>query len=784
MKSHAGGRERVWCEARMRKHSIRRTDGKREMDERNLRKRVMKYTIIIGLISAVIIGCSAVVVMAVRKAEEQSYTAYVDSLVNEYRLRFEERMNSDFETLEFLSELIEDDLLSVECIVRDEIRNLSDNCSFFKISFYDVDAEQDSVLIPGSDSKYKFSNRPEEAQEAIRKAWEGEKSISEVYVEDGRPILSFAVPVYREGNVWGAVTGLEELDRFQAILNGSTLSGDRINMFWTQEDGTVIAASSEESFAEEGAAVIRDAIQHEYAKENLENVDRQRVRWEEETYTLYHADVGTNGWALFYIDNGKDVHSPISSMIVVVGAAFAILFLACATVIIYNYKTSRKNIQRIRLLAETDPLTGIDNMSKFQQEAEKLLKESREYCMAVIDFRHFRYINDIFGRDQADQLLGETALLLLQSVKEKERCCRNKGDQFYLLLEADKQENLRARLLKLMDEISGLAAAFHKNYGITLYCGAAVENEECEPETQYRKLLAHAEFAMRMRKNGHENDVAFYDKNMHDEKHMNMMIESSKQEALENGEFRLYLQAKKNLAAGEIAGAEALVRWIRPDGTMIFPDRFIPVFERNGFCAKLDLHMVELVCRAQRRWLDMGLEIFPVSVNQSKLLFYQEDYIERLCEITDRYQVPRKYLVLEILEGLAAENMEALNTTILRLKENGFQISMDDFGSGYSSLNILAGLEIDEVKLDREFLFEMGSDREEKQKTMMRNVVQMARDFRIRTVAEGVETLENEEFLQEIHCDYGQGYYYSRPIPVDVFEEKFLRGKRREYRKA
>lgn len=754
------------------------------MDERNLKKRVMKYTIIICLISAVIVGCSAVVVMAVRKAEEQSYTAYVDSLVNEYRLRFEERMNSDFETLEFLGELIEDDLLSVESIVRDEIRNLSDNCSFFKISFYDVHAGQDSALIPGSDSRYKFSNRPEEAQKAIRKAWAGEKSISEVYLEDGRPILSFAVPVYRDGTVWGAVTGLEELDRFQAILNGSTLSGDRINMFWMQEDGTVISASSEAAFAEEGAAVIRDAMHHEYAKENLENVDRQRVRWEEETYTLYHADVGTNGWALFYIDNGKDVHSPISSMIVVVGAAFAILFLACATVIIYNYKTSRKNIQRIRLLAETDPLTGIDNMSKFQQEAEKLLKESSEYCMAVIDFRHFRYINDIFGRDQADQLLGETALLLRRSVKERERCCRNKGDQFYLLLEADEQENLRERLLKLMDEISGLAAAFHKNYGITLYCGAAVENEAWEPETLYRKLLAHAEFAMRMRKDGHENEVAFYDKKMHDEKHMNMMIESSKQEALENGEFRLYLQAKKNLAAGKIAGAEALVRWIRPDGTMIFPDRFIPVFERNGFCAKLDLHMVELVCRAQRRWLDMGLEIFPVSVNQSKLLFYQEDYIERLCEITDRYQVPRKYLVLEILEGLAAENMEALNATILRLKENGFQISMDDFGSGYSSLNILAGLDIDEVKLDREFLFEMGTDREEKQKTMMRNVVQMARDFRIRTVAEGVETRENEAFLQEIHCDYGQGYYYSRPIPAEVFEEEFLMRKSREYRKA
>ena len=133
--------------------------------------------------------------------------------------------------------------------------------------------------------------------------------------------------------------------------------------------------------------------------------------------------------------------------------------------------------------------------------------------------------------------------------------------------------------------------------------------------------------------------------------------------------------------------------------------------------------------------------------------------------------------MLEILEGLAAENLDDLNHTIFRLKELGFQISMDDFGSGYSSLNILSSLEIDELKLDREFLLALGTAIEEKQKAMMRNVVQIAKDFKIRTVAEGVETEENEHFLQEINCDYGQGYYYSRPIPAAEFEERFLKEK-------
>lgn len=230
-----------------------------------------------------------------------------------------------------------------------------------------------------------------------------------------------------------------------------------------------------------------------------------------------------------------------------------------------------------------------------------------------------------------------------------------------------------------------------------------MEQEPQDREELGKRLLAHSEFAMKMIRNGHESEIAFYDQKMHEEKQMNVMIESSRQEALENGEFHLYLQAKK-------------------------------------------------------------------------LLFYQEDYIDRLCEITDHYRVPRKYLVLEILEGLAAENLEELNRTILRLKEKDFQISMDDFGSGYSSLNILSGLEIDEVKLDREFLMAMGTNREAKQKTLMRNVVQIAKDIGIRTVAEGVETEADEKFLQSIGCNYGQGYYYSRPVPAAEFGERFLHG--------
>ncbi len=744
------------------------------MHQENFRKKIVKYTIVLTLISAVIIASSVIVVVAVRTAEERSYTAYVDSLVSEYRLRFQEQMASDLETLHLLEALMEKGLLSEETIVSDQVRNLSDSFSFVKVGYYDIHAEEYEVHLPDSDSTYEFANRPAEAREAIRSAWEGETAVSQVYEENGIQAITYAVPVYEDGGICGALTAIRELDAFCDIINSGTTTGDSIHIFWIGEDGSVIAASEGKADPEDGSDLILLSESAGRTESSQEGISRQTVRWKGASYTLYCASVGDNGWSLIYIDNGKEIHSPIYSMIILVAGAFAILFLACITVIIYTYKNTKKDNRRIRSLAEQDQLTGIENLSKFQQETDMLLAENPEYCMAVINFRHFQYINDIFGMDQADELLVETAALLKRVLRENERCCREKTDQFYLLLAETDEERIRRRLEKILEQISGLAAIFHKNYTITLYCGVALEKQCANREEQRKRLLADSEFALKMLKNGHGNEIAFYDQKMHEEKQMSVMIESSRQEALENGEFHLYLQAKKDLRTGRISGAEALVRWIRKDGTMIYPDRFIPVFEKDGFCAQLDLHMVELVCEMQRTWLDMGMEIFPISVNQSKLLFYQEDYIDRLCEITDRCGIPRKYLVLEILEGLAAENLEELNRTIFRLKEQGFQISMDDFGSGYSSLNILSGLEIDEVKLDREFLLSMGTSREEKQKAMMRNVVQIARDLGIRTVAEGVETETDEKFLREIDCSYGQGYYYSRPMPAEEFGKKFL----------
>lgn len=239
-------------------------------------------------------------------------------------------------------------------------------------------------------------------------------------------------------------------------------------------------------------------------------------------------------------------------------------------------------------------------------------------------------------------------------------------------------------------------------------------------------------------------------------------------------EVQMYLQPKVDLKTKKVVSAEALVRWITDEKQTIFPDEFIPLFEENTFCIQLDLYMVEKACKQLREWIDAGYNPISISVNQTKLLFYEEGYVETLCEITEKYGIHPKYITLEILEGLAHKNVKQLNACIGRLRTFGFRISMDDFGSGFSSLNTLAKLQIDELKLDRNFLIKATEKQDSSQYVILESIIEMAKKLHIDTVAEGVETSLDEQMLRSLQCDFGQGYFYSRPLPTKEFTQKFV----------
>ena len=287
-------------------------------------------------------------------------------------------------------------------------------------------------------------------------------------------------------------------------------------------------------------------------------------------------------------------------------------------------------------------------------------------------------------------------------------------------------------------------------------------------------LIQKTQIAARYIDKKFNHTISVYDRALQLEEQRLKGHEQRMRSALENGEFKLYLQGQFDLRDQSIARAEALVRWELPDGTIIYPDQFIALFEQNGFSTELDFYMFEQACKTVRNWIDNGYEPIAISVNQTRTLLSYPHYVHRLKEILDLYEVPARYLMIEMLEGEMATHIEQLNDVVDELHKVGIRMALDDFGTGYSSLNVLAGMSLDEIKFDKEFLLESDPEKKEKNKLILKQMFALIKMFNIRTVVEGVEDAEDVDFLKHESVDLAQGFYFSRPIPTNRFEELYL----------
>jgi EAL domain-containing protein (putative c-di-GMP-specific phosphodiesterase class I) len=260
-----------------------------------------------------------------------------------------------------------------------------------------------------------------------------------------------------------------------------------------------------------------------------------------------------------------------------------------------------------------------------------------------------------------------------------------------------------------------------------------------------------------------------FDEEQHERLRRAQELEQSAEDALENREFVVYLQPKYKADGSKVEGAEALVRWISDDKGFIGPSEFIPLFEKNGFIRKLDEYMLDMVCALQEKWMKAGKKLITISVNVSRVHLIDSKLVERIVEIVTRHGIPRDCIELELTESAFFEDKEVLKKTIQKMSEAGFRVSMDDFGSGYSSLNSLKNLPIDVVKMDGDF-FQFTENRQ-KSSIIINDAVKLIKDLHMEIVAEGIEHKEQAEYLDSIGCDLIQGYYFARPMPVADFEE-------------
>ncbi|MBQ8170964.1 MAG: EAL domain-containing protein [Oscillospiraceae bacterium] len=449
----------------------------------------------------------------------------------------------------------------------------------------------------------------------------------------------------------------------------------------------------------------------------------------------------------------------IAAATIILIAAGAILFMA-----IVKLRSKRAN--------EIDPLTGGRNRIKFIEDTQKLIRKTsaEKWALVLFDINKFKFVNDRLGYEEGDRLLERLYKTVSDNIEDDEVFARISDDNFACVIKNTQDQEITTRLHNIFDEFDRRNSLFVK-YPVAFSTGVCRLGQcrDGNGDIDINAALDRCKIAKRTLKGLHYSSIAFYDGSIRDKALREKDYENIMPSALEQREFECYLQPKYGLKSRHIEGAEALIRWNSKEFGFVFPNEFIPISEKNGFVVELDFFILEEVCRAMRRWLNEGKTPVVVSVNQSRLHLNYDDYIWRLREIVDKYEIPYEYIELELTESVFMENAEKLLAIMQKLHDIGFKLSLDDFGSGYSSLNMLKDIPVDVVKIDREFF--NGTVNSEKGRAVISTVVELAANLNMEVISEGVETKEQVDFLADINCAMVQGYYFAKPMTIESFEE-------------
>lgn len=443
------------------------------------------------------------------------------------------------------------------------------------------------------------------------------------------------------------------------------------------------------------------------------------------------------------------------------------------TITITDINDEIKAARRFKQRAEYDELTGLLNRNAFCRKVDALVRENSElacagkYAMVYFDILRFKAINDMFGMEAGDRVLCYVAELLSHLLGEDDLACRIGSDRFTFFTNTY-DEALEELINKLMDGLAAYKLPFAVACNVGIY--VTIDDQISAVSMTDRAILAQSKI-----KGSHTVKSVLYTEEMRSDLLSEQEISGIMEEALAEEQFLVYYQPQYNHATGSLVGAEALVRWKHPERGLISPGLFIPIFEKNGFITKLDLYVFEHVCRFLRNCMDRKLPLIPISSNFSRYDIFQTGFVGILEEIRMKYGVPVEYLRVEITESAIVGGSERVNEIVKQLRECGYVVEMDDFGSGYSSLNVLREVDLDVIKLDMLFLSEKANNN--RGGTIISSIVRMAKWLDLPVIAEGVETMSQADFLRSIGCEYIQGYLYSKPLPEEEFEALLLKNK-------
>lgn len=736
------------------------------MGHGNLEKSNRNYSIASAVICLCFLVFSFVFLVHMIQKNELENIQYLNNAARQNKATILKQVQGDFQTLEGLAVFIGESGITDSEKIMQILRKINDENTFIRMGFADVKGNLDLVDVGGA--RHLVVNLSE--HEFFQRALMGEQAISDTLedtLEPGYQINYYAIQVSNDAEeVTGVLCAVNSSEVLQEIIDAPLLNGEGFSNIIDQEGSLVVASSKNP----ENWQVTVPLSDHIAAVDEKDDIVDFTMQVEGKAQLGVMQPLGINGWQVVSLIpqsvlRTRYIQTAIGTVVMIFLSA--VIF----SLLLNQQRVIMEQDQKVLMnLAYRDPLTGCRNFTRFKKDVEKILKEEKadSFVFWYCDLKKFKFFNDRFGYDKGDEVLRRMAGMIEEFSGEETVSCRVSADNFAGIRRYKDQEELVEWFHNLLTFLhrgeEELGNSLHFDVCMGFYC---MTGEDWRDSVD--ALVNRANMAQKSVKSLPGSNYAFYNKEISNQAIEETELEAAADNALKNGELKLYLQPKVDIQNGNrIEGAEVLVRWEHPSKGMIPPDKFIPILERNGMVVRLDRYMFEHACEWFHGYLSEERPTIHIAVNVSRMGLLQEDFVDYYAMVKDRFRIPNGLIELEFTESMVLADDELFLKTVLHMQEHGFICSMDDFGSGYSSLNLLKNLPINVLKLD--ILFFRNSSSVKRERIVISHVINMARELKIKTVAEGVESLEMVDFLRNAGCNIIQGYVFARPMPLADYD--------------
>jgi diguanylate cyclase (GGDEF)-like protein/PAS domain S-box-containing protein len=427
-------------------------------------------------------------------------------------------------------------------------------------------------------------------------------------------------------------------------------------------------------------------------------------------------------------------------------------------------------VEKIEYLSSHDALTGLPNRILFLDRLETAITQSkharRKVALLNLNLDHFKLLNDSLGHDSGDMLLGIIADRLRSSIRDIDTVSRLGGDEFLIsLTEISAPDFVQSTVITLLERVAAPIEVGSTTLSLTCSIGIAMFPDD---GTTVSELVNHADKALAHAKDAGRNTYRYFKEQFSTNDLDHLRVAHELRQAIKQNQLVLHYQPQIDLQTGRLIGAEALIRWNHPEKGLVFPNHFIPIAEASGLIVDMGDWVLNEACRQSVEWRNNGLDPITISVNVSAIQFRQGDIERSIADALEHSQLAAQYLEIELTESALLDDLDHMLEVIGKLKNRGLKLSIDDFGTGYSSLSYLKKFKVDRLKIDQSFVRDIATDPDDR--AIVSAIIQMVKSLNLRSIAEGVETLEQLQFLKEQSCDEVQGYFFSKPLPPKDFE--------------